>query len=64
VRDLLGNAEEWVKASRTYFKDRPLVLMGGHWAKHWQTCRMTNYAHESFFRFYEVGFRCCKDPKK
>ena len=60
VHDLLGNAEEWVTASRRY--KYPLVLMGGHWAKPWQKCRMTNYAHEPFFRFYEVGFRCCSDP--
>jgi formylglycine-generating enzyme required for sulfatase activity len=62
VHDLLGNAEEWVTASRKW--KYPVVLMGGHWAKHWTTCRGTNWVHEPYFRFYEVGFRCCKDPRK
>lgn len=61
VHDLLGNAEEWVTASRRY--PWPTVLMGGHWAKHWHRCRMVNWAHEPTFRFYEVGFRCCSDPR-
>ena len=39
------------------------ALMGGFWAKPWTGCRGTNDAHEpENFRFYEVGFRCCKDP--
>jgi len=62
VRDMVGNVEEWVTASR-YHKNRPQVLAGGHWAKPWSSCRDTNFAHEPFFRFYEVGFRCCADPR-
>lgn len=58
--DMVGNAEEWVRANRRY--RWPVVMMGGHWAKPWQTCRGTNWAHEPSFRYYETGFRCCKDP--
>lgn len=60
VHDLVGNVEEWVTArkGRTF----RLALMGGFWAKPWTGCRGTNDAHEPAFRFYEVGFRCCKDP--
>lgn len=62
VRDMVGNVEEWVTASRPR-KDRPQVLAGGHWAKPWSHCRDINFAHEPFFKFYEVGFRCCADPR-
>ncbi len=60
VHDLTGNLEEWVTSSRPRkFKG---VLMGGFWAKPWTGCRGTNDAHEpTQFKFYEVGFRCCKD---
>ena len=61
VYDLVGNVEEWVTAR----PNRPfkMALMGGFWAKPWTGCRGTNDAHEPGFRFYEVGFRCCKDPR-
>jgi formylglycine-generating enzyme required for sulfatase activity len=60
ISDLLGNVEEWVTArpGRPY----PVALKGGFWAKPWTTCRGTNDAHEGSFRFYEIGFRCCRDP--
>ena len=61
VYDLVGNVEEWVTARPS----RPfkMALMGGFWAKPWTGCRGTNDAHEPGFRFYEVGFRCCADPR-
>lgn len=60
IYDLVGNVEEWVIAR----PGRPfrLAMMGGFWAKPWTGCRGTNDAHEPGFKFYEVGFRCCKDP--
>lgn len=61
VYDLVGNAEEWVRSSRK--RKWPYALVSGHWAKPWSACRDTNDAHEPWFRFYEVGFRCCADPK-
>ncbi len=61
VVDLTGNVEEWV-TSRPEHRFR-LSLMGGFWAKPWTGCRGTNDAHSPDFRFYEVGFRCCEDPR-
>ncbi len=60
VFDLVGNVEEWV-TSRPGRK-WPVTLIGGFWAKPWTGCRGANDAHEPTFRFYETGFRCCKDP--
>ena len=62
IYDMMGNVEEWVRSSRA----RPFraALMGGFWAKPWVGCRGTNDAHEpSQFKFYEVGFRCCTEPR-
>lgn len=60
IHDLMGNVEEWVTSSRR--RKHPGALMGGFWAKPWTGCRGTNDAHEPNFVFYEVGFRCCKEP--
>jgi hypothetical protein len=61
VFDLAGNAEEWVTTSRPEWPFRS-GLKGGYWSKPWAGCRGTNERHGPQFRFYEVGFRCCKDP--
>lgn len=61
VADLVGNVEEWVSTSRPEWPFRS-SLKGGFWAKPWAGCRGTNDSHGPMFRFYEVGFRCCKDP--
>jgi len=61
VFDLTGNVEEWVQTSRPEWPWRS-ALKGGYWSKPWSGCRGTNEAHGPQFRFYEVGFRCCKDP--
>ncbi len=61
IYDLVGNVEEWV-VSRPHRKFRR-TLIGGFWAKPWPGCRGANDAHEPEFRFYETGFRCCRDPK-
>lgn len=61
VADLVGNVEEWVTTSRPEWLYRS-SLKGGFWAKPWAGCRGTNDSHGPMFRFYEVGFRCCKDP--
>jgi len=62
VRDLVGNAEEWVSTSRPEWPF-PSSLKGGYWSKPWSGCRGTNDSHGPMFRFYETGFRCCADPK-
>lgn len=61
VFDLIGNLEEWVQSSRPEWPYRS-ALKGGYWSKPWAGCRGTNEGHAPQFRFYEVGFRCCKDP--
>ncbi len=61
VVDLVGNVEEWVKTDRPEWPYRS-SLKGGFWAKPGAACRGTNDSHGPSFRFYEVGFRCCKDP--
>jgi formylglycine-generating enzyme required for sulfatase activity len=61
VMDLVGNVEEWVTTSRPEWPHRS-SLKGGFWAKPWAGCRGTNDSHAPEFRFYEIGFRCCRDP--
>lgn len=61
IYDLLGNVEEWVSSRKT--RRRPGALMGGFWAKPWTGCRGTNDAHQPTFVFYEVGWRCCAEPR-
>ena len=61
VMDMVGNVEEWVATSRVEWPHRS-SLKGGYWSKHWAGCRGTNDSHAPPFRFYEIGFRCCKDP--
>ena len=60
VVDMVGNVEEWVATSRPEWAFRS-SLKGGYWSKPWAGCRGTNDSHGPRFRFYEVGFRCCKD---
>jgi formylglycine-generating enzyme required for sulfatase activity len=62
VVDLVGNVEEWVTTSRPQWPHAS-SLKGGYWSKPWTGCRGTNEAHAPMFRFYEIGFRCCVDPK-
>lgn len=61
VIDMVGNVEEWVSTSRPEWPYRS-SLKGGYWSKPWAGCRGTNDSHGPMFRFYEIGFRCCKDP--
>jgi len=62
VYDLKGNVEEWVvskpKGPYTSARRWPYTLKGGWWASI-QTCRRINDEHETTFRFYQTGFRCC-----
>jgi hypothetical protein len=54
--------EEWVVTSRPEWPHRS-SLKGGYWSKPWAGCRGTNERHAPAFRFYEIGFRCCKDSR-
>jgi formylglycine-generating enzyme required for sulfatase activity len=66
VYDMTGNVEEWVVRTREHsMSDWPYILAGCYWSGCYgdktPTCHSTNAAHGPAFRFYETGFRCCKD---
>jgi formylglycine-generating enzyme required for sulfatase activity len=65
VHDLTGNVEEWVLRSRPHANSYKHILIGCYWSGCYgggkPTCHSTNAAHGPGFRFYETGFRCCKD---
>jgi hypothetical protein len=67
VFDMTGNVEEWVvstKKGRAYEH----VLKGCYWSGCYggskPTCGSTNAAHADTFKFYETGFRCCKNAAR
>ena len=65
VHDMTGNVEEWVTAGKNARYAYGHVLKGCYWSGCYggskPTCRSTNAAHAEGFRFYETGFRCCRD---
>jgi formylglycine-generating enzyme required for sulfatase activity len=67
VYDLTGNVEEWVVRTREHTNDWPYLLVGCYWSGCYgggkPTCHSSNSAHGPEFRFYETGFRCCKDAR-
>src|SRR5579872_3541078 len=67
VHDMTGNVEEWVVRAREHENAWPDILVGCYWAGCYggskPTCHSTNDAHGPEFRFYETGFRCCKDAR-
>ncbi len=61
VYDLCGNVEEWTRrrdGGRAAFHGN---LKGRYWAEA-RTCQSGVISHGDGFRFYEIGFRCCRDP--
>lgn len=69
VYDLTGNVEEWVRRTRAgHSHDYAHILKGCYWAGCYgggkPTCLSSNAAHGPGFRFYETGFRCCKDAQR
>jgi formylglycine-generating enzyme required for sulfatase activity len=67
ARDMTGNVEEWVVRTRDHENDWPYLLIGCYWSGCYggnkPTCHSTNDAHGPEFRFYETGFRCCRDAR-
>jgi formylglycine-generating enzyme len=65
ARDMTGNVEEWVVRTREHTNAFPYILIGCYWSGCYggnkPTCHSTNNAHGPGFRFYETGFRCCRD---
>lgn len=64
VFDTQGNVEEWTR--RRDGGDGPDFsgnLKGRYWAEA-RTCQGGVVTHGNGFRFYEIGFRCCRDPSE
>lgn len=60
VFDLTGNVEEWTRrrdGGETSFHGN---LKGRYWAES-RTCQQGVKTHGDTFRFYEIGFRCCRE---
>ena len=67
---MTGNVDEWVVNERHFEpvepgKKRPYIsgLKGGYWGPIRARCRPATTSHNEWFRFYQVGFRCCSDAK-
>lgn len=65
VHDMTGSVEEWVVRTQYHVNEYPHVLKGCYWSGCFggakPRCGSTNPAHGDGFRFYETGFRCCRD---
>jgi len=60
VYDLVGNVEEWTRRRDGGEPDFHGNLKGRYWAEV-RTCQSNIKSHGDYFRFYEIGFRCCRD---
>jgi formylglycine-generating enzyme required for sulfatase activity len=65
VFDMTGNVDEWVVNESGREDDKPFVsgLKGGYWGPVRDRCRPMTTDHNQWFRFYQIGFRCCQDPE-
>jgi hypothetical protein len=65
VHDMTGNVDEWVvdPAGKRFEKPYRSALKGGYWGPIRARCRPATTSHNEWFRFYQVGFRCCADAK-
>jgi len=69
VQDMTGNVDEWVVNEKQFGpppaegSERPFIsaLKGGYWGPVRNRCRATTTAHDEWFRYYQVGFRCCSN---
>lgn len=59
--DLPGNVEEWTRRRSGGTDGFHGNLKGRYWAET-RTCQQSVITHGDLFRFYEIGFRCCRDP--
>jgi formylglycine-generating enzyme required for sulfatase activity len=71
VQDMTGNVDEWVVNEKHFGpppadgSERPFIsaLKGGYWGPVRNRCRATTTAHDEWFRYYQVGFRCCANAR-
>jgi len=59
VYDLTGNIDEWT-TNETGIPDHG-ALKGGNWGEWRNACRPSTLGHAAWFRYYQMGFRCCTD---
>jgi formylglycine-generating enzyme required for sulfatase activity len=62
VYDLEGNVEEWTRRRDGGEPSFHGNLKGRYWAEP-RTCQQGVITHGDTFRFYEIGFRCCRDAQ-
>jgi sulfatase modifying factor 1 len=60
--DMVGNVDEWTDNSAEGAAQIS-TLNGGYWGPVRNTCRLTTKTHGPEFQFYQIGFRCCADPR-
>jgi formylglycine-generating enzyme len=64
VYDMTGNLDEWVTSDEpAHDKSEWAGLKGGAWGHVRSQCRPMTTSHEPEFRYYFVGFRCCRDAE-
>ena len=63
VFDMTGNVDEWVVIENGTAPRRS-GLKGGFWGPVRDRCRSMTDAHAEDFAFYQIGFRCCRDPQR
>ena len=61
VADMTGNVDEWVvnEDPKPDSDEDVSGLKGGYWGPIRARCRPITNSHNRWFRFYQVGFRCC-----
>jgi formylglycine-generating enzyme required for sulfatase activity len=61
VHDMTGNVDEWVVNERPDPEKNIDIsaLKGGYFGPIRARCRPMTNSHNRWFRFYQVGFRCC-----
>ncbi|MCC6217728.1 MAG: SUMF1/EgtB/PvdO family nonheme iron enzyme [Polyangiaceae bacterium] len=62
VHDLSGNVEEWTRRRDGGGPSFHGSLRGRYWADS-RTCQSAVTSHGDAFRFYEIGLRCCVEPR-
>jgi hypothetical protein len=63
VHDMAGNVDEWVVNVSQSGHPYASALKGGYWGPVRTRCRPMTTAHDETFRYYQIGFRCCADPR-
>ena len=61
VHDMTGSVDEWVMNETG--KPYQSASKGGYWGPVRTRCRPTTVAHFELFSFYQLGYRCCADPR-